>query len=294
MPVASAEGLRVLRLKLNTANAMRLAQFYETALGFRRVSRENLSGACREGQSPVPGRALRIMLELGTQCVELLQFLDRPGRPYPDDSRTSDLIFQHFAIVVADMDDAMHRLSAAHGWSPITVDSPQHLPSSSGGVTAFKFRDPEGHPLELLMFPSDGTPKRWQRRPGVGPFLGIDHTAISVSDSARSIAFYEALGLAVSNRSLNDDATQARLDDVDHPVVEVIAMAPEVATPHLELLCYRGQHHTSPLDLRANDVAATCVVFGPAGERAPATSVGAGPMRHLQDPDGHYLSVESA
>ncbi|MDQ6646145.1 MAG: VOC family protein [Pseudomonadota bacterium] len=288
-----ADGLRVLHLKLNTANARYLADFYEKALGFRFISREHLSGARREGISPVSGRALRITLALGAQTVELDQFVDQPGRPYPEGSLASDLIFQHFAIVVADMDDAMQRLSAVSGWTSITVDGPQHLPASSGGVVAFKFRDPDGHPLELLAFPPHDTPRQWRSSGAAGPFLGIDHTAISVTDSARSIAFYEALGLAVSNRSLNDDVTQARLDHGEHPVVEVTAMAPDVATPHLELLCYRGERDEAPLDLRANDVAATCVVFGPVGERAPPIDGDAAPMCHLQDPDGHYLSIES-
>ena len=45
-------------------------------------------------------------------------------------------------------------------------------------------------------------------------FLGIDHSAIAVSDSARSIAFYEALGLRVAARALNSGHEQARLDGV--------------------------------------------------------------------------------
>lgn len=298
MTTGSTRGLRVLRLTLNTANATRLAEFYETALGFRVVSQQHLSDACREGISPVSGRALRIMLELGRQRVELLQFVDRPGRPYPENARACDLFFQHFAMVVADMDDAMQRLSAVRGWSPITVDGPQQLPASSGAVTAFKFRDPDGHPLELLAFPPGNTPKQWRSAHGFpadkGPLLGIDHTAISVSDSARSIAFYAALSLSVSNRSLNDDPAQARLDHLDQPVVEVTALAPDVATPHLELLCYRGKREHAARDLRANDVAATCVVFAPAVERSSFVGTGSARMRHLQDPDGHHVSIESA
>lgn len=39
------------------------------------------------------------------------------------------------------------------------------LPESSGGVTAFKFRDPDGHPLELLAFPDGKVPSRWGAQP---------------------------------------------------------------------------------------------------------------------------------
>lgn len=294
MSIASADGLRVLRLKLNTHNAVRLAHFYETALGFRLVSRENLSGACREGCSPVSGRALRVTLQLGAQQVELLQFLDRPGRPYPYGTLASDLVFQHFAIVVSDMDEAMNQLRMVSDWTAITVEGPQRLPSSSGGVTAFKFRDPDGHPLELLMFPADAIPKPWQGRAGTSPCLGVDHTAISVSDSSQSIAFYEDLGLSVSNRSLNDDPTQALLDHVDQPVVEVTAMSPHVSPPHLELLCYRSAPAQAPMDLHANDVAATCVVWGAGDGQRSVRRTGQAHMRHLQDPDGHHLSIELA
>ena len=51
------------------------------------------------------------------------------------------------------------RLSAHAGWTTISTDGPQLLPASSGGVTAYKFRDPEGHPLELIAFPPGRTRK---------------------------------------------------------------------------------------------------------------------------------------
>ena len=44
-------------------------------------------------------------------------------------------------------------LSAAAGWRPISEGGPQLLPPSNGAVRAFKFRDPDGHPLELIWFP---------------------------------------------------------------------------------------------------------------------------------------------
>lgn len=286
---------RLLRLRLCSHDAIQLANFHEAALGFRRISVEHLSASQVEAFVPGGGRALRIMLALGDQQVELVQFVDRPGRPYPPDVQSSDLVFQHFTIVVADMGAAMQCLSAANGWTPISVHGAQHLPQSSGGVTAFKFRDPEGHPLELLAFPPDQVPEVWQGKGGEGssPFLGIDHSAISVSSSERSAGFYQSLGLKLSNRSLNADPAQARLDDLDQPRVHVMAMRTDHTTPHLELLCYRESSGREAIELAANDVAATCLVF----ERALTRDRGMGNQTRAQsmiDPDGHHLLMVDA
>ena len=293
VPSIDIRVLRLLRFRLCSAQAKPLADFYESALGFRRVAMEHLSGAQVEALFPGGGRVLRITLELGAQHIELIQFVDRPGRPYPADACSSDLVFQHFAIVVSDMNAAMQRLSAGSGWSPITVDGPQRLPKSSGSVTAFKFRDPEGHPLELLAFSSDGTPKHWQRKDANSLFLGIDHSAISVADSACSVAFYAALGMSIRATSTNDDPAQARLDQIDKPLVEVTAMIAGDATPHLELLDYRNSGERYTLDLRANDVAATCLVFEAEERSQNLRHNDHAGVRNFVDPDGHHLSVVS-
>ncbi len=281
-------GLR--HLRLCSAQAKPLAAFYESALGFRRVAEEHLSGARTLERLGVEGRTLRITLELGAQRIKLLQFVDQPGRDYPAGSSAADRVFQHFAIVVSDMRAAMEQLAQTEGWTPITRGGPQQLPASSGGVTAFKFRDPEGHPLELLAFPPEHVPARWQHRQARGPFLGIDHSAISVADRDRSVTFYQSLGLALSQQSVNDDPAQAALDDLDDPRVEVIAMQPAQATPHVELLCYRNAGSGGRLDLRANDVAATCFVFeGDKSSFRPSASPGL--VHDLVDPDGHCLAI---
>ena len=293
MAVAADMCLRCFRL--NTAHAKSLADFYEAALGFRRLSLENFSGASMERISPVGGRALQIVLELGGQHIELLEFVDRPGRPYPGATWSSDLVFQHIAIVVADMDAAMRRLSTVDGWSPITSDGPQLLPQSSGGVTAFKFRDPEGHPLELLAFPPGATPGHWRREHGNGPFLGIDHSAISVSDNARSVNFYQSLGLSVASRTINDGPAQAKLDHLDWPLVEVTALTASECNPHLELLCYSERGKRPAIVLRANDIAATCVILGTKEQSLTmARGIGVSSVRQLQDPDGHHLAIHSS
>ena len=72
---------------------------------------------------------------------------------------------------------------------PITREGPQRLPPETGNVTAFKFRDPDGHPLELLHFPAGTGSVAWQAPNPASPFLGIDHTALSVADVPASVAF---------------------------------------------------------------------------------------------------------
>ena len=72
---------------------------------------------------------------------------------------------------------------------------PVTLPKSAGGVTAVKFRDPEGHPLEFLQFPRGANPD-WK---GTG-VMGIDHSAVSVSDVAASRRFYARHGLSEAAR----------------------------------------------------------------------------------------------
>lgn len=281
-------GLR--HLRLCSAQAKPLAAFYESALGFRRVAEEHLSGARTLERLDVAGRSLRITLELGAQRIKLLQFVDQPGRAYPADSSAADRVFQHFAIIVSDMRAAMEQLSQTPGWTPITQGCPQQLPASSGGVTAFKFRDPEGHPLELLAFPPGQLPPYWQHQHARGPFLGIDHSAISVADRDRSVTFYQSLGLNLSHQSVNDGPAQAALDNLDDPRVDVIAMRPAQVTPHVELLCYRSAGNGGHLDLRANDVAATCLVFeGDKSSFQPSASPGL--VHDLVDPDGHCLAV---
>ena len=277
---------RLAYIGLNTRDAAGLCQFYERALGFRLLSAGRRTERDLARMSGPPGDAYRVTLGLGHEVIELLQF-DRPGRAYPAAASASDLYFQHFAIVVADMPLAYRQLCAIGGWSAISTDGPQRLPPSSGGVVAFKFRDPDGHPLELLAFPEHKLPAPWKDRPTSGVFLGIDHSAISVSDSARSIAFYEALGLRVASRSLNSGCEQARLDGLSDPRVEVTALDCRQATPHVELLCYRSATHDGAA-LRHNDVAATRLVFAAVGSPPDA----AAPREQaVIDPDGHHIVI---
>jgi catechol 2,3-dioxygenase-like lactoylglutathione lyase family enzyme len=272
---------------LATANANRLAQFYEDAFGCRRTAAEHVSGPGFEAAVDVQGGAECIALALGRETIELTQF-DNPGRPYPTNSSASDLIFQHFAIVVSDMTKAFQQLCAVEGWVSITQGGPQQLPESSGGVTAFKFRDPEGHPLEFLAFPAENTPPKWRMERDSDICLGIDHSAIVIADGAVSRAYYEDLGFKVSGHSLNRGIEQEKLDDIPGAHVEVTALSPTDDGPHVEFLWYRSFARGARTIQRSNDVAATRLII----ELPKAWSTSG--LHGIADPDGHRLTIVPA
>lgn len=269
---------RITRYSLTSADPARLVRFYVEVLGFEAT---DLLHAAADPYG-VAGRATIHRLRLGAQEIELVGF-DSPGAPYPADSTSHDAWFQHLALVTTDIAAARARLAAADGWRSITAGGePIQLPASSGGVTAFKFRDPDGHPLELLSFPPDRTPPPWTSVSAPGPCIGIDHSAIAVSDSTRSIGFYETLGLAVSAQSLNHGPEQEALDGAPGVTVAVTALAPEAAPPHLELLAYQTPP-VRPGVTGPADTACTRSVL------VPAEADRAGSM--LLDPDGHRLML---
>ncbi|MCE4224956.1 VOC family protein [Methylobacterium sp. C25] len=248
--------LRIEGFRLLCRDVPATARFYEAALGAR-------SGAAADG-SPSMG--------IGSGMLDLARAATGSAP-----ARSNSTAFQHLALVVSDMAAAMSRLASVTGWSSISRTGPERLPEESGGVTAFKFRDPEGHPLEFLAFLPHACPERWRGCDGV--ILGIDHSAITVCDVARSIAFYGSLGLSVASRQVNRGAAQERMDDVDGAVVDVVALAfPHASGPHLELLHYRvpGTHAEPVAD---DDVLATRIRLE-GGNPRDLPSV---------DPDGHRL-----
>jgi catechol 2,3-dioxygenase-like lactoylglutathione lyase family enzyme len=278
---------RLARFGLTTQNIERLVRFFVGAFDCQEAARGRRSGFEFEQLMGVRGGASSVTLRLGISSIEILEF-DQPGNPYVQNLSPFDNEFQHFALVVDDMDAAFSRLSSADGWSDISA-GPQQLPPSSGGVTAFKFRDPDGHPLELLRFPQDRVPDFWRAQPGRHSLLGIDHSAVSCKDAARSIAFYRKIGLEVAARSFNHGIEQQRLDGIPTPQLEVIALAPPEPTPHVELLCYRNGDRGRASPMRSNDIGATRLIF----ERSAASP--AEPANELIfDPDGHHLLLTGA
>ncbi|MGA7328327.1 MAG: VOC family protein [Rhodomicrobium sp.] len=284
-----------------------MAGFYESALGFLRREERSIGSAALGSLLCIPGAEAHIItMKLGKQTIELVN-IKPAGHPYPEEVSGWSSLFQHFAIVVSDMAAAYARLWAHKGWHPISLVGAQVLPASSGGVTAFKFRDPEGHPLELLAFTPGAMPEPWKKA-GDRDFLGIDHSAISVADTFRSVEFYRQLGFQRSGGSLNTGPAQDRLDNAKGAVVEVTALAPPEEPPHVELLCYREVSRHDPRVSAINDVAATQLML-------EASSIGALHAFHAQnadafvsrlvafedgvaraivrDPDGHLIRLEA-
>jgi catechol 2,3-dioxygenase-like lactoylglutathione lyase family enzyme len=133
---------------LVTLDRPRLAAFYRDVLGFGVVGDIEPIGGEEMHLLGLQGGGLRQVLSIGSQTVPIDQF-ETAGRAYPAGSDAASLWFQHLALVVSDIAEAHARLRDI---APITVDGPQRLPASSGGVLAFKFRDPDGHPFELVQF----------------------------------------------------------------------------------------------------------------------------------------------
>src|ERR1700750_2770695 len=121
------------RIELVCRDPDGVAAFYQAAFGsLKLVGPEDISNEVGAG----------VTLRLGQQDIGLIG--PRPmGRPYPAGVAGWSPLFQHIAIVVSDMARAYAHLSAIHGWTPISTSGPQSLPAASGGVGAFKFRDPE-------------------------------------------------------------------------------------------------------------------------------------------------------
>ncbi len=206
----------------------------------------------------------RSVLRLGREQIELLEFTDSMGRPYPCDSTSTDIWFQHLAIIVSDMTEAYRDIMAQPRFRPISRAGPVQLPSESGGVKAFKFRDHDGHPLELIEFPWPLSPGERGSADNAGPFVGIDHTAIGISDSDISASFFRSVfGFAVGPRTENRGPQQAELDDVDDVHVSVTRLARGLPAPRLELLDYHvGTRRPIRADTASNDIAATHSVVG--------------------------------
>ena len=303
---------RFIRVSITVADLAGAAAFYRDALGLEIGPERSLDDPAWNalfGLSPgTTARACRILVR--QQTFDIVAF-EPPGKPYPSDRASNDQWFQHFSLVCGDIGQVSKRLKAAHP-GVITEGSPVLLPPNTGSVTAFKFRDPEGHPLELISFPEGVGAPQWHEMSDEG-ILGYDHTAISVMDLERSLSFYTGLlGMHIAGRSLNQGPEQDEMDALQQCEVDVLALEPTVvAKPHVELLHYRtptGRVLTAPLN--TNDVAAArqvhevddfdALVGRLEAEGVPFVSPGIVSMENggkavsIRDPDEHMLVLLDA
>lgn len=291
---------------LTVSDADRSIDFYSRLLGFTPESDVEVSGAPYETLRDVfPLRMRVVRLRLGDELLELTEYLAPRGRPAPADARSNDRWFQHVAIVVQDMDRAyawLHDQRVAH-----VSPEPQRLPDwnpNAGGIRAFYFRDPDGHPLELIWFPPGKGDPRWQE-PTDRLFLGIDHTAIAVADTKRSLAFYrDRLGFRVVGGSENSGPEQERLNAVRGARLRITSLR-AAEGPGIEFLEYLAPRSGRPFpaDARANDlvhwrtqlVVRDAAALERVGRRRPVAlpgpELGFARAVAVRDPDGHTLEV---
>ena len=255
-------------------------------------------------------RARIATLRLGRERIELTEYLSPRGRPYPVDTRGNDRWFQHIAIITSDMTRAYARLRE-HGVAHAST-GPQRLPDwnpGAAGIEAFYFRDPDGHFLEILQFPTGKGETRWHSRDAL--FLGIDHTAITVGSTAAALTFYrDGLGLTMAGQGENYGEEQEHLNNVFGARLRITTLR-AAKGPGIELLEYLAPRtgRPAPLDLAANDLAhwqTTLIAADPAPLLAdqhggglvspdvvriqtPALGFSRGLM--LRDPDGHAVRV---
>ena len=302
------------RVGMTVSDMDRSVEFFSKALSFEKISDVEVAGSEYERLQGLFGVRMRtVRMKLGDEAIELTEYIAPKGRPIPADSRSNDLWFQHIAIVVSDMDKAYQQLRANKAQH--TSTDPQRIPDwnkAAAGIKAFYFKDPDGHNLELIYFPpGKGNPK-WQQKSG-RLFLGIDHTAIAVSDTDRSLQFYrDVLGMKLAGESENYGTEQEHLNNVFGSRVRISGLRAQTG-PGVEFLDYLTPRdgRPAPADSRANDLWHWQTAMGVGGADAAAEKLKAARARLVspgvaaiseralgfnkgflvRDPDGHAVQL---
>ena len=296
LPSDSAAARGVSGVAIAVADLDRSVSFYSSVLFFEKV------GDARSANARV------VTMRLGGDHIRLVQDFARKSRPATAAGRG----FDHVAIVVNDMDQADLWLRR-QGISP----EPRTLPGSTAsadGVRALAFTDPDGHALELLQFPAGKGDARWQR-PSDRVFLGMDHAAIIVRDTERSLGFYrDALGLRVSDVNESTAAAPGRPNEVPGARLRITTVR-AAEGPAIELVEYLGLRDTraypssiAPADLAGpqallltadTDAAATRIAATSKTRPRPMivpisdTRAGAKSRLVVRDPDGHGVELRA-
>ena len=302
---------------MTVADMDRSVDFYTRVLTFEKRSDVELAGDDIEHLYGVFGARVRMVrLQLGEEQIELTEFLAPRGRPIPADSRSNDRWFQHIAIVVSDMDRAYQILR--RNKVEFASSGPQTLPDwnpNAGGIKAFYFKDPDGHPVEIIYFPADKGLAKWHQETDK-TFLGIDHTAIVVADTDASLRLYrDTLGFKIAGESDNYGTEQEHLNLIHGAHLRITSLR-AAEGPGVEFLQYLSPSdgRMAPVDEHANDIVyrATVIETDDASTTVPAlrearagfispgvvlfqqSSVGYQAGILVRDPDGHAIEVVSA
>ncbi|HXE90911.1 MAG TPA: VOC family protein [Terriglobales bacterium] len=301
-------------VNMTVSDMDRTVDFYAKVLTFEKVSDVEVTGDDYEHLQGVFGLRMRVVrMRLGDEFIELTEYLAPKGRPIPVDSRSNDRWFQHVAIIVGDMEAAYRRLREFKVEHAST--GPQRLPDwnpNAGGIKAFYFKDPDGHPLEILEFPAGKGDPKWHR-PSDRLFLGIDHTAIVVGDTDETLELYRTLmGMRVVGESENYGPEQERLNNVFGARLKITALR-AASGFGIELLEYLSPRdgRAFPADEKANDLvhrqtrlvtldaeaaarrlrSARAAFVSSSVIALPKAETGYRKAFLVRDPDGHVLEV---
>jgi catechol 2,3-dioxygenase-like lactoylglutathione lyase family enzyme len=295
---------------ISTASLDRAVTFYTKVLDFQLLKVKDSSSLARLAPTmSQETKAKTAELSLGDECLDVTEYSSPKGKPFPDDSRANDYWFEHIAIVVSNMNDAYERVNAAH--VAFVSNLPQTLPEwnkDAAGISAFYFRDPDGHYLELIHFPEGKGQPKWQL-PSTKTFLGIDHTAIAVSDTRRSVAFYrDTLHFRVAGGSENYGNEQEHLSGVFNAHVLITSLRSNSGIG-IELLDYVTPNSGRPIpaDLKVPDISCWQVPLQVEGSSASVNDIEELQNTHwvklpapdgsnreaawIKDPDGHLLEL---
>lgn len=211
--------LKVEKVSITVSNLEKAIDFYKNVLTFQVENQFEIKDKAIATLFGLSEKDLTLkiaLLKLGEEQIELIEFVnEKISRPIPADSRSTDLWFQHIAIVVNDMPKAYQllRKNKVQHVSTAPQTLPDYLPAAAG-ISAFYFRDTDGHNLELIYFPKEKGNPKWQNASNK-IFLGIDHTAIGIQDTDKSLDFYQnKMGLAVAGNSENYGSEQEHLNQV--------------------------------------------------------------------------------
>jgi len=157
---------------------------------------------------------------------------------------------------VSDMDKAYQQLRSHKVRHAST--GPQTIPitnKAAAGIRAFYFKDPDGHNLEIIYFPSGKGDPRWQNTSNK-LFLGIDHSAIVVSNTRNSLKYYrDLLGLKLAGQTMNYGTEQEHLNNVAGARLHISGLKATsgAGIEFLEYLTPRDGR-PAPKDTKANDL----------------------------------------
>ncbi len=252
-----AQSQKVEAVGFTVSDMDKAVNFYTSVLSFEKISDDEFSGADYEKLENVFGLHIRVVrMKLGDEIIELTDYLTSGGLPVPVDAQSNDLSFQHIAIVVSDMDKAYQQLRKYNVEHVSTA--PQTLPltnKAAAGIKAFYFHDPDKHNLELIFFPEGKGNPKWQVDKSK-LFLGIDHTAIGVLSTERSLNFYRnILGLELKGESFNFGTEQEHLNNVEGASLHISGLRASDG-PGLEFLEYLkpGPGLAYPSSAKSHDI----------------------------------------